>query len=509
MQNIIDPNCIIKAFENTGVAFLRVEKNYYVRGSDIANILELTNIHMSVQNFSEREKELREVYTQGGPQKVLFLSSRGVYRLLYSSKKKIAEKFRNWIGDILDDIIFNDSKELKMKLQEKEKYLELSRQKELEFVAQLEECNFLIVQKDLELSKNLKKLREAKAENLEQWYYVWKVNDNSTKGGISSDPDSTIKTYLRNSTNPMFYWIHKFENPDKAEMIEQIIKSMLAEFREKCDKRTEVFALDQETFKKFAQTIIQIYDSNEEAPLLRITKFIDAFEKNAHLNDSKIDAILEKLEKIEVAQETPVPTIINNTNTAPTIINNAPSTVNIEQPKVNRKKAIPSKLLLKRLEELGAQFEKITDNPLYKWKCLHRLESGTVCNKMYKKPIELDRHVRSPLHLYVREFNCDQCNGEFADQTALTRHIKTVHDHSLICTCNVCGLELRDTSGLTRHIKEQHQSTNVRWRCPLETCDKFSSPYKHDNTLVAHIKQKHPEINVANLNMNELRSEIH
>jgi prophage antirepressor-like protein len=37
--------------------------------------------------------------------------------LLYSSKKKIAENFREWVGDILDDIIFNQSKELQNQLE--------------------------------------------------------------------------------------------------------------------------------------------------------------------------------------------------------------------------------------------------------------------------------------------------------------------------------------------------------------------------------------------------------
>ena len=37
----------------------------------------------------------------------------GIYRLLYASKKPIAKKFRKWAGNILDDITFNESEELK------------------------------------------------------------------------------------------------------------------------------------------------------------------------------------------------------------------------------------------------------------------------------------------------------------------------------------------------------------------------------------------------------------
>ena len=40
-----------------------------------------------------------------------------------NNKKPIAKKFRNWVGNILDDIIFNESLELKKQLEEKDKII--------------------------------------------------------------------------------------------------------------------------------------------------------------------------------------------------------------------------------------------------------------------------------------------------------------------------------------------------------------------------------------------------
>jgi prophage antirepressor-like protein len=117
-QEIIDPNCIVKAFQNKNISIIKDEDNkYYFRGSDVAKALEITNIRSSIQNFTSKEKGVRKVDTLGGKQDIIFLSSHGVYRLLYSSKKKIAENFREWVGDILDDIIFNQSKELQKQLE--------------------------------------------------------------------------------------------------------------------------------------------------------------------------------------------------------------------------------------------------------------------------------------------------------------------------------------------------------------------------------------------------------
>ena len=96
-----DNNCIIKAFENHPISILSEHKNdkkvYYFRASDIGKALELTNINVSIQNYDDDERGLRKAYTpEGGTQQALFLTSQGVYRLLYNSKKPIAKKFRRW-----------------------------------------------------------------------------------------------------------------------------------------------------------------------------------------------------------------------------------------------------------------------------------------------------------------------------------------------------------------------------------------------------------------------------
>lgn len=128
MTDITDPNCIIRCFESSNIAILKEcsadKQTYWFRANDIAKTLGLTNISASVQNFTETEKALKKVETKGGKQNVLFLTSRGLYRLLYASKKNAAQKFRDWVGDILDDIIFNDAKQLRTQIEAYHKKLE-------------------------------------------------------------------------------------------------------------------------------------------------------------------------------------------------------------------------------------------------------------------------------------------------------------------------------------------------------------------------------------------------
>ena len=100
-----DTNCITKAF-------------------DVGKILDIVNIRASIQNYEEDERMSKKITTKGGQQNVLFLTSDGVYILLWNRKRELAKKFRKWAKSILDDIIFNDSNELRKQLEIKDKEIE-------------------------------------------------------------------------------------------------------------------------------------------------------------------------------------------------------------------------------------------------------------------------------------------------------------------------------------------------------------------------------------------------
>ena len=155
MEKITDPNCIVKAFENNSISILKEtidnKETHWFRSIDIGKAIELSNIYASVQNFDEDEKGLKEVETLGGKQKVLFLTSRGVYRLLYNSKKPIAKHFRKWVGDILDDLIFNKGIELRKQLEKH--HLEIENQKLL-LEKEKENTTKLLEEKDTIITNN-------------------------------------------------------------------------------------------------------------------------------------------------------------------------------------------------------------------------------------------------------------------------------------------------------------------------------------------------------------------
>ena len=210
-----DNNCIVKAFENNPISIIEEDINtkklYFFKASDIGKVLGILNIRQSIQNYEEDERVVRKVYDpQGTLQDTIFLTSQGVYRLLYSSKKEIAKKFRKWAGNILDDIIFNESSELKRQLEEKEKLLiKHKEQTELEKEALLEKT--LLSQ----FPVNTQCIYYGKIDNKDT------VGGNLLKFGNSNNLPERVKIHKKTYTN--FRLINAIKVTNKIE-IENCIK---------------------------------------------------------------------------------------------------------------------------------------------------------------------------------------------------------------------------------------------------------------------------------------------
>ena len=115
---------IIRAFTtnslHTEIVIKGTVENPLFRASDVALILEISNIRASIKDFNESEKVVQTMTTPGGPQKVLFLTRTGLFRLLFRSKKNpIALQVQYWACDVVKELQINERKKNDMmKLQE-------------------------------------------------------------------------------------------------------------------------------------------------------------------------------------------------------------------------------------------------------------------------------------------------------------------------------------------------------------------------------------------------------
>ena len=150
------------------------------RASDIGVILEMTNIRAHIQTFDITEKVVHSMHTHGGTQEVTFLTAKGLYKVLFKSRKPIAEQFQNWVCDVIEEIRLTGKYDL-------EKQLEDAKNE----IIHIEETNktMLIQQKILEREKILLKeyatagaiFYVIKVKTFENGRYIVKVGE-SRKG---------------------------------------------------------------------------------------------------------------------------------------------------------------------------------------------------------------------------------------------------------------------------------------------------------------------------------------
>jgi len=131
---------IVKAFTtntmHTEIVIKGTINDPLFRASDIAEILELNNIRSSVKGFDDSEKVVHKTPTLGGLQEVSFLTEKGLYKLLFRSRKPIATQFQNWACDVIKEIrlnnFYNLEKEMEKKTDETIQQLEDNHKQEIE-----------------------------------------------------------------------------------------------------------------------------------------------------------------------------------------------------------------------------------------------------------------------------------------------------------------------------------------------------------------------------------------
>ena len=176
---------IVKAFNtndlHTEVVIKGTKTDPLFRASDIGIILEINNIRMSIIDFDESERRaVSSTDSTGRMQEVTFLTEKGLYKMLFRSRKPIAQRFQNWVCEVIKEIRLNGLYELQKELEQTKNEMsaiETTKNKEME--------EKLIKQKELDNEKFLlKQFNNAgnmvyiiKVKTFENGSYVVKIGE--------------------------------------------------------------------------------------------------------------------------------------------------------------------------------------------------------------------------------------------------------------------------------------------------------------------------------------------
>ena len=112
---------IVKAFNNnelhSNITIKGTIEKPLFRASDIGEILGFNNIRQTIKDYDDTEKDaVTTSDSTGRNQSITFLTEKGLYKVLFKSRKPIAEKFQNWVCEVIKEIRLNGVYDLQQQL---------------------------------------------------------------------------------------------------------------------------------------------------------------------------------------------------------------------------------------------------------------------------------------------------------------------------------------------------------------------------------------------------------
>jgi len=92
-----NPSLQIFEFENKEVRFVGTAERPEWIAQDVCDVLGNGSASNALRNFDSTEKGMCTIHTLGGSQEMLTVKESGFYRLVFNSRKPIAESFKRWV----------------------------------------------------------------------------------------------------------------------------------------------------------------------------------------------------------------------------------------------------------------------------------------------------------------------------------------------------------------------------------------------------------------------------
>ena len=116
---------IVKIFDGETVHIVSQDDEVFFRAGHVAKVLGISNVHDSmISIFSKEVGDVTDYRVSmkhdDAGQSITYLTEKGLYALLWRSRKDIAAKFRDWVYEVLKDIRRNGNHALKQHVAELE-----------------------------------------------------------------------------------------------------------------------------------------------------------------------------------------------------------------------------------------------------------------------------------------------------------------------------------------------------------------------------------------------------
>jgi prophage antirepressor-like protein len=97
-------NLLVKQFQENNITIYGTHDKPLFKAKDIGDLLEIKNIRDTVKNYNKNQRCVVLTDTAFGEKDTIFLTEQGLYKVLMKSRKPIAEKFQDWICEVVEEI---------------------------------------------------------------------------------------------------------------------------------------------------------------------------------------------------------------------------------------------------------------------------------------------------------------------------------------------------------------------------------------------------------------------
>jgi prophage antirepressor-like protein len=251
---------IIKAFETNDmqmhITIKGSDEDPLFRASDIGAILDMTNIRASIQDFDNTEKRgVNIIDTIGRNQETTFLTEKGLYKILFKSRKPVAIQFTNWVCEVIKEIRLSGKYALEKQLEDSKNQIKNT-----------------IGSKEKNLLTNFSK---------KPVLYVGYTEKNVVKYGYSDDMETRIKDHKRDIKSD-FTFEYVYESLYNREIERQIkkhhiIKSKRIARTYGTKSQTELIQLSETfTIKDLNEIILEIKKQVESDEFETLQKILNS-----------------------------------------------------------------------------------------------------------------------------------------------------------------------------------------------------------------------------------------
>ncbi|SMO54324.1 BRO-N domain-containing protein [Melghirimyces algeriensis] len=94
----------IEKWNDHEIRFIWHNGEWWAVAKDVAKALDYKHAPHMARMLNPEEKDVRNVDTLGGAQKMTIISETGIYEAIFNSRKKEAKEFKTWVKQILKEL---------------------------------------------------------------------------------------------------------------------------------------------------------------------------------------------------------------------------------------------------------------------------------------------------------------------------------------------------------------------------------------------------------------------